>query len=215
MTRSMHLTGGEGVLPEALARAIVNDGAASLKKLASSAAWMSQVFIDAVIAHLCGETTTRLRAVVHVCDSLEQKPACGGFDLVVGNPPYGRVTLSSAMREKFRRGLFGHANLYGVFTDLALRFTRPGGIIAYVTPTSFLSGEYFKTLRGLLGREAPPVSIDFIGERRGVFADVLQETMLATYRRGAGRSVGKVHFISAGLGGSIERMTAGSFNVGQ
>ena len=132
------------------------------------AAWMSQVFLDAALGDLCGEAGARLRSVVRVCDSLEQAPAAEGFDLVVGNPPYGRITLSPELREKFRRSLFGHANLYGVFTDLALRFTRPGGVIAWVTPTSFLSGESFKALRGLLGREAPPVSIDFMGERRGV-----------------------------------------------
>ena len=177
------------------------------------AAWMSQVFLDAVLLDLCAEAGARLRSVVRVCDSLEQEPAREGFDLVVGNPPYGRVTLSPEMREKFRRSLFGHANLYGVFTDLALRFTRPGGVIAYVTPTSFLSGEYFKALRGLLGREAPPASIDFIGERRGVFADVLQETMLAAYRRGGDRGAGKVHFISARPDGSIDRTTAGTFNL--
>ena len=177
------------------------------------AAWMSQVFLYAVLLDLYGDAGTRLRSVVRVCDSLEQEPTRECFDLVVGNPPYGRITLSPEMREKFRRSLFGHANLYGVFTDLALRFTRPGGVIAWVTPTSFLSGEYFKALRGLLGREAPPVSIDFMGERKGVFADVLQETMLATYRRGGDRGAGKVHFISARPDGSIERTTAGKFNL--
>ena len=177
------------------------------------AAWMSQVFLDAALGDLCGEAGARLRSVVRVCDSLEQAPADEGFELVVGNPPYGRTTLSPELREKFRRSLFGHANLYGVFTDLALRFTRPGGVIAYVTPTSFLSGEYFKALRGLLGREAPPVSIDFMGERKGVFADVLQETLLAAYRRGGERGAGKAHFISARPDGSIVRRTAGAFNL--
>ena len=177
------------------------------------AAWMSQVFLDAALGDLCGEAGARLRSVVRVCDSLEQAPAAEGFDLVVGNPPYGRIRLSPEVRRKFRRSLFGHANLYGVFTDLALRLTRPGGVIAYVTPTSFLSGEYFKALRGLLGREAPPVSIDFMGERKGVFADVLQETLLAAYRRGGDPGAGKVHYISARPGGSIELTTAGAFNL--
>ena len=177
------------------------------------AAWMSQVFLDAALADLCVEAGVRLQSVVRVCDSLEQAPAGEGFDLVVGNPPYGRITLPPALREKFRRSLFGHANLYGVFTDLALRLTRPGGVIAYVTPTSFLSGEYFKALRGLLGREAPPVSIDFVGARKGVFADVLQETLLAAYRRGGGPGAGKIHFISARPDGSIERTTAGAFTL--
>ncbi len=177
------------------------------------AAWMSQVVLDVALNDLCREAGAQLGSVVRVCDSLEQAPAGEGFDLVVGNPPYGRVTLSPPMRRKFRRSLFGHANLYGLFTDLALRFTRPGGIIAYVTPTSFLAGEYFKALRGLLGREAPPASIGFVGKRKGVFADVLQETLLATYRRGGDPGSGTVHFISSGENGSIEVGAAGSFSL--
>ena len=177
------------------------------------AAWMSQVFLDVTLGDLYNVARTRLRSVVSVCDSLEQTPEGEGFELVVGNPPYGRITLSPKLREKFRRSLFGHANLYGVFTDLALRFARPGGVIAYVTPTSFLAGEYFKALRGLLGREAPPTSIDFIRERKGVFADVLQETLLAAYQRGGDSGTGKVQFISPGLDGSIKMMPAGSFNL--
>ena len=178
------------------------------------AAWMSQVFVDVTLSELCREARTRLRSVVRVCNALEQSPEQGdGFGLVVGNPPYGRITLTPALREKFRRSLFGHANLYGVFTDLALRFTRRGGVIAYVTPTSFLAGEYFKALRGLLGREAPPASIDFITERRGVFADALQETLLAAYRRGAHPDAGHVHFISPGPDGSIETTAAGVFSL--
>ena len=176
---------------------------------------MSQVFIDVTLSDLCREARLRLRSAVRVCNALEQAPEEEGFGLVVGNPPYGRITLSPTLREKFRRSLFGHANLYGVFTDLALRFARHGGVIAYVTPTSFLAGEYFKALRGLLGREAPPTSIDFIAERRGVFADALQETLLAAYQRGAEPDAGQVHFISPGPNGSIEKTAAGVFRLPQ
>ena len=79
-----------------------------------------------------------------VCDSLEQGVAGEGYDLVVGNPPYGRVRLPAPLRERFAKGLFGHANLHGVFTDQAVRLAQVGGIVAYVTPTSFLVGEYLK-----------------------------------------------------------------------
>lgn len=177
------------------------------------AAWMSQVFLDVTLAVLCNRAGMRLAPVVRVCNSLEQKADGEGFHLVVGNPPYGRVRLPTELREKFRRSLFGHANLYGVFTDLALRFARDDGVIAYVTPTSFLAGEYFKALRGLLGREAPPAGIDFVEERKGVFADVLQETLLATYKRGAKSRKGKVHFLSPGRDGSVVRTAAGAFSL--
>ena len=177
------------------------------------AAWMSQVFLDAALGDLCCETGQRLQPVVRVCDSLEALPEDEGVDLVVGNPPYGRITLSPQLREKYRRSLFGHANLYGLFTDLALRFTRTGGAIAFVTPTSFLAGEYFKALRDLLSREAPPAAIDFIGKRKGVFADVLQEALLAVYRRGGKSRAGKIHFISTGPDGSLESSSAGAFTL--
>lgn len=177
------------------------------------AAWMSHVFLEVTLANLCDKAGKRLSTVVDVCDSLERTPGDEEFDLVVGNPPYGRITLSPRLRDKYCRSLFGHANLYGVFTDLALRFTRPGGVIAYVTPTSFLAGEYFKALRGLLGRQAPPASIAFIEERKGVFAEVLQETLLAVYRRGGDPCVGQVHFISPGLDGSFKTTRAGSFRL--
>ena len=177
------------------------------------AAWLSQVFLDVTLGNLYHKAGTRIRSIVKVVDAMEQTSRKEGFDLVVGNPPYGRISLSSELRNRFRRSLFGHANLYGVFTDLALQLTKPGGVIAFVTPTSFLAGEYFKNLRGLLSQEAPPVSIDFVGDRKGVFADVLQETLLATYRRGAKSDAGKVHFITPGPNGSITTKPAGSFGL--
>ena len=177
------------------------------------AAWMSQVFLDVTLAALCLKAGRPLNSLVQVCDALEQEPGADRFDLVIGNPPYGRITLSPSLRQKFQRSLFGHANLYGVFSDLALRFTRPEGVIAYVTPTSFLSGEYFKALRVLLGWEAPPISIDFIAERKGVFADVLQETLLATYQQGCEPGSASVHFLSQDRHGSVKITGAGSFSL--
>ena len=177
------------------------------------AAWMAQVFLDATLVELCDGPDIRLEPVVQVCDSLARHKPRDRFDLVIGNPPYGRVKLSPELRAAYQRSLFGHANLYGVFTDLALRHARPGGVIAYVTPTSFLSGEYFKALRGLLGREAPPVAIDFISQRKGIFADVLQETMLAVYQQGGGPETGHAHLISPESDGAIGTEPIGSFKL--
>lgn len=153
-------------------------------ELDSFAAWMSHVLLEAALLPLCVEAKKRLPSVITVGDSLDLTNL-KGFDLVIGNPPYGRVTLAPERRERYARSLFGHANLYGLFTDLAIRLAKPGGIIAYVTPTSFLGGQYFKGLRELLVKEAPPRCVDFVRHRDGVFDDVLQETMLAVYRKGA------------------------------
>lgn len=147
-------------------------------------AWLSQVTLDAVVLPISRLAGHKLPVMVTVCDSLRRSPPKDRFDLVIGNPPYGRAKLDVETRELYKRSLYGHANLYGLFTDLAVRHTKLGGVIAYVTPTSFLAGVYFKNLRSLLGRSAPPLSIDFVNARKGIFDDVLQETALATYRRG-------------------------------
>lgn len=179
-------------------------------------AWMAQAFLEIALHDVCNAANRRLPQVVHICDSLRQEPTNQYFDLVIGNPPYGRPTIDPEIRERYRRSLFGHANLYGVFTDLALRWTAANGVIAYVTPTSFLAGEYFKALRGLLAEEAPPQAVDFISARKDVFDDVLQETMLATYRRGAKAAAASVHFIGvAGNGGAATITPAGKFELPQ
>ena len=177
------------------------------------AAWLSQVLLDAALIDTCLGAGRLPNGVVTVGDALEVEPDGPGFDLVVGNPPYGRVKLNEGMRRKFSRSLFGHANLYGMFTDLALRFAKPNGVVGYVTPTSFLAGAYFKVLRGLLGQETSLAAIDFMTERRGVFEDVLQETALTVYRLGDSHGPGEVRFTSVLPDGSVESFPAGSFRI--
>jgi adenine-specific DNA-methyltransferase len=92
----------------------------------SFAGWLSQTFLEIALADLAKASGTPVPHIVRVCDSLEQTPGKERFDLVIGNPPYGRVTLPPVVRERYKRSLYGHANLYGVFTDLALRRTAPG-----------------------------------------------------------------------------------------
>jgi adenine-specific DNA-methyltransferase len=179
----------------------------------SFAASLSQTFLEVALAEPIASAGRPLSNLVSVCDGLQLEPRGEAYDLVVGNPPYGRVRLSAFMRERYKRSLYGHANLYGVFTDLALRWTAPGGIIAYVTPTSFLAGEYFKALRSLLAREAPPVAVDFIEARKGVFEGVLQETMLATYRRNWPARKTMVHYVTVSPDGDAKVSRAGEFRL--
>lgn len=147
-------------------------------------AWLSAVFLDATLNEELGFAIGDAFEPIDVCDSLTKSDESADFDLVIGNPPYGRVGLTETQREAFKRSLYGHANLYGVFLDLALRKAKAGGIIAYVTPTGFLAGNYFKNLRALLGEQSAPISLHFISQREGVFDDVLQETLLAVFHKG-------------------------------
>ena len=182
------------------------------------AAWMSQALAEIRLVDLTVAAAHRLKPIVRVGDALRiLADKTGGYDLVVGNPPYGKLTLEPPMRKYFARSVYGHANLYGLFTDLSLRLTDVGGIVAFVTPTSFLSGQYFKALRSILASEAPPVCLDFVQQRDGVFEGVLQETVLVAFRkRNGGAVTTKINTIQADRsnGGvkvaSVTRITASS-----
>lgn len=180
------------------------------------AAWVSMVLLEAALLPVCIKANKRLPDLVETKDSLicsegDQKL----YDLIIGNPPYGKVTLDAPLRQTYRLSLYGHANLYGLFTDLAVRLVKPMGLIGYVTPTSFLGGQYFKALRGLMQAEAPPVMMDFVTDRQGVFEDVLQETMLTVYKR-AGEEKGAVtvHFLKPNSDGSpVQVQEVGIFHL--
>ncbi|MCI0720494.1 MAG: Eco57I restriction-modification methylase domain-containing protein, partial [Acidobacteria bacterium] len=180
----------------------------------SFAAWASQVSLEVALMDASRKAGERLPRVVEVCNSLlRENPAGEAYDLVIGNPPYGRVTLRPEVRERYKRSLYGHANLYGLFSDLAVQLCRPGGVIAYVTPASFLAGEYFKRLRSLLAKHGSPANIDFVIARKGVFEDALQETLLATYRKSSHPGRSSVHFICPVDQENLKVELAGSFEL--
>lgn len=176
-------------------------------------AWLTQIFVDVVTLDLCIAAGKRLPFLTKVKNSLEHMDKYPLFDLVIGNPPYSKVKLDKEDRQQYQRSLYGHANLYGLFTDQALNYTKPGGVVAYVTPSSFLSGQYFKSLRLLLLDQAPPYSIDFVSDRAGVFDNVLQETVLATYRKDANNKTGAVNLLQFNDNSSFEPQYLGRFRL--
>ena len=175
-------------------------------------AWLAQATLEMAlqdVIHAAGRPAAKM---VETRDSLDLKPVDhASYDLVIGNPPYGRVSPPPDRRALFKRSVYGHANLYGLFTDAALRWAKDGGIIGFVTPTSMLSGLYYKALRGLLAAEAPPLAVNFVSERNGIFADVLQETILATYRRGGSARSANVGFVAIDAAGQPRLKEAGAF----
>lgn len=147
-------------------------------------AWMSLVFLDVILINLYKKTKRPIKNIIEVGDSLQKalKPK-RKFDLVLGNPPYGKISLRSDMRNAYSRSIYGHANLYGLFMDAGLRLCKKQGHIAFITSTSYLGGSYFSELRHLLLKNAPPVVMDFISSRKGVFSDVLQETIITVFEK--------------------------------
>lgn len=108
-------------------------------------------------------------------------------DVVVCNPPYRKIKAEelSSLRETYREVIEAQPNLYSLFISICIRLLRIGGCAALVTPTSFLSGQYFGRLREFIIRNADIEHIGMVSDRQGVFIDVAQETALTVLRRRA------------------------------
>ncbi|WP_275100232.1 HsdM family class I SAM-dependent methyltransferase [Sedimenticola hydrogenitrophicus] len=119
-------------------------------------------------------------------DSLLMVPILAGtLDVVVCNPPFRKmssVEVESYFNE-FSDIIAGQPNLYTLFIMLCVKLLVPGGTCALVTPTSFLSGQYFSKLRTFLMTQTKVISIGMVSDRQGVFIDVEQETALTLARR--------------------------------
>lgn len=123
---------------------------------------------------------------VHPANSLTHLAASlGTVDVVVCNPPYRKMTSGELepLRDTYADVIEAQPNLYCLFIALCVRLLRIGGRAALVTPTSFLSGQYFGRLRRFLIRNTDVEHIGMVSDRQGVFIDVEQEAALTVLRR--------------------------------
>lgn len=98
----------------------------------------------------------------------------GTFDAVVGNPPYLEAKrMPSALKARLRRDFpiaaRGAFDLYGVFTEQALRLLAPAGELAFVVPNRLLVTAATGALRSALLASGELGIVDLSRER--VFAD--------------------------------------------
>lgn len=120
-------------------------------------------------------------------------PATGAGNLVVMNPPYGKLGVSSPERSILAaESPVKVTNTYAAFLVRAVRALAPGDALVAITPRSFANGPYFKDLRSELLTRASFLALHVFEARDRVFsdADVLQENLIFSMRLGAsGREV--------------------------
>jgi type I restriction-modification system DNA methylase subunit len=81
--------------------------------------------------------------------------AKGGFDVVIGNPPYVRQELvkefSNYLSENYKV-FSGKADLYTFFYERAIDITKTKGIIAFISSGKFFEASYGKPLTAFLSK---------------------------------------------------------------
>ncbi len=92
----------------------------------------------------------------------------GGFDIIIGNPPYIRQETLGADFKAYAKSHFqsymGTADLYVYFMEKAHQLLRPKGRFAMITSNKFMRSNYGKNLRQFLAEKTSLSSIVDFGE---------------------------------------------------
>ncbi len=117
----------------------------------------------------------------------------GGFDAVIGNPPYIRIqvmqewTPESAeyLKQKYQTAQSGNYDIYVVFVERGLNLLNKGGGLGFILPHKFFNAQYGEPLRGLIAKGKHLAEVVHFGHQQ-VFAGASTYTCLMFLDR-AGR----------------------------
>lgn len=110
--------------------------------------------------------------------------AKGGFDVVVGNPPYVRQELIDPINKKWLSDTYlvgnGTADLYVYFYEKSIRQIITNGYLGFITPNKFYKTKYGKELRKYLQEKHILQIIDFF--ELPVFEDASTDSQIIIIR---------------------------------
>jgi len=98
----------------------------------------------------------------------------GGFDVVVGNPPYVRQEWLSDYKPYLQsayKAFHGMADLYVYFYELGLRVLKPGGLLSFIVTNKWMKSGYGEPLRRLFSEDAWIESVVDFGHAKQIFED--------------------------------------------
>ncbi|WP_235283084.1 Eco57I restriction-modification methylase domain-containing protein [Methanosarcina mazei] len=88
----------------------------------------------------------------------------GGFDAVIGNPPYVRQELLKGQKEYFKdryEVYHGSADLYAYFIEKGISLLKENGQFSYIVANKWMRANYGKPLRAWLSKKPIEEIIDF------------------------------------------------------
>jgi adenine-specific DNA-methyltransferase len=107
------------------------------------------------------------------------------YDLVIGNPPYF-VCSKETVPEKYREWMVGRPNMFGVFIIHALAQLKPGSILAFVIPKSFMNAAFYAEIRKHIKETCRILEIidfescnDFLDTQQKTFGLLLRKVAVA------------------------------------
>lgn len=132
----------------------------------------------------CAQAGVELVAQVLQGDFLLSELALSGQPvdglLVIANPPFFKLNKADPRAIAHSYAVHGQPNIYGLFMAACARLVPPGGGWCFITPRSWLSGNYFMAARKTVLRHLSIDCLHSFESRRDSFNEdaVLQETVI-------------------------------------
>jgi REP element-mobilizing transposase RayT len=109
----------------------------------------------------------------------------GGFDVVIGNPPYTyRNAISESDKEYFKQNydsVEGNYDLYKFFMERTSLLTKENGLSSFIVPNTFLSAKTYKKLRTVMLSKFKILELFDLG--LDIFENVVVESVVYTVRK--------------------------------
>jgi len=127
------------------------------------------------------------------------KGGLGGFDAVIGNPPYVRIQGMKEWapievehyKKSYKAASKGNYDIYVVFVEKGVSLLNDRGVLGFILPHKFFNSQYGKPLRGLIAEKKLLREIIHFGDQQ-VFADATTYTCLLFLRKEGGN---RFHFV--------------------
>ncbi len=108
----------------------------------------------------------------------------GGFDVVIGNPPYVRQELLSQYKPYLQanyKAFHGMADIYVYFYELGLSLLKNNGLLSFIVTNKWMKSGYGEPLRRLFSEQAWIESVVDFGHAKQIFeeADVFPSIIVA------------------------------------
>ena len=108
----------------------------------------------------------------------------GGFDVVIGNPPYVRhekiKELKPTLKEQYDC-YTGTADLYVYFYERGFQLLRSDGILTYISSNKYFRSAYGKKLRDFLARQSTVSQLIDFGDAP-VFTSIAYPSIITAYK---------------------------------
>lgn len=109
----------------------------------------------------------------------------GGFDVVIGNPPYvNMANIQNEQERKFYQNNYStvknKCDLYSIFTEKAKSLLKDNGLLGFIFPNSWMGTESFSKFRDFLSKEVKVYQL--VELPPGVFEDAIVTTVLCFYQ---------------------------------